>query len=85
MKRKPSREETLSIRNDILTGLHEFKKIYDSTMISYRKKPEYLFKISHQRTKMRIAKMIELLRRLDPQFENILFRHLDTEETIINN
>ncbi len=85
MKKKLTREELLELRQSVFLGLHEMKKVYDETSISYRKKPEVLFKTRRQRAKMRIAKMIELLRRIDPQFEKILFRLLNTQEKIIIN
>ena len=81
---KPNKKEELKdLRKTIVLGMKEVKELCSKFKNSSVPKPEYLFQLGKDESKTRIAKMIEVLRRNDPQFEVILRRHLFTKETII--
>lgn len=71
-------------RNAFRLGMLEINKISEYNKASSTVKPEYLFRLSKQKTKTRVAKMIEIWRRSDPQFDAILQRHLFSDDVIIS-
>ena len=82
MKRNHN-EDLKELRKVVMLGMQEASTLCLQFRKSSVPKPEYLFQLSKDEAKIRIAKMIEVLRRNDPQFENILDRHLYSNETLI--